>query len=196
MARAHFVKSARKDHKEIGVKKGESYWWWKFRFGGIHKSKTQPKASQLTQSEFLGTMYDLQERISDLRNEATPEDLQSMVEEIVSDIQQLGEDCQEKLDNMPEQLQYAPTGEMLQERIDGCEQWASDLESVDFDTDIDEDEIRQEIRDEMEQELEDDEDEIDETELATRVQDRVEELNQEKVEEIVSELENADPCMS
>lgn len=31
MARLHFVKSARKDNPSAEVKKGESYYWWKFR---------------------------------------------------------------------------------------------------------------------------------------------------------------------
>ncbi len=53
MARAHFVKKARKDNPAAGIKAGDSYYWWKFRRGGKHYSKTAPRPSQLTQSEYL-----------------------------------------------------------------------------------------------------------------------------------------------
>ena len=38
MPRVHHVKSARKDNPV--AKKGESYYWWKFRYGGKRYSKT------------------------------------------------------------------------------------------------------------------------------------------------------------
>jgi hypothetical protein len=57
MARAHFVKKARKAIPGTDIKKGDSYYWWKFRFGGKRTSKTAPKASQLTQSEFWVVGY-------------------------------------------------------------------------------------------------------------------------------------------
>lgn len=46
-----FVKKAAKDHPDINVKKGESYYWWKFgRFGATYKSKRKPSLKQLTQT--------------------------------------------------------------------------------------------------------------------------------------------------
>lgn len=39
---------------------------------------------------------------------------------------------QERLDNMPEQLQYAPTGEMLQERIDSIQSAIDDIDGVEY----------------------------------------------------------------
>jgi len=53
MPRVHFVKHARKDNDL--VKKGESYYWWKFRFTGKCMSKTPPRKSQLTESEYWKT---------------------------------------------------------------------------------------------------------------------------------------------
>jgi len=50
MARANFVKKARKDNSV--VKKGESYYWWKFAYGSKQYSKEAPSRSQLTQSGF------------------------------------------------------------------------------------------------------------------------------------------------
>lgn len=65
MASVTFVKKAMKDYPDHGIKKGESYYWWKFRFGGKHYSRTPPRQSQLTQSEFWGTVWGTQEGIDD-----------------------------------------------------------------------------------------------------------------------------------
>lgn len=135
MARATFVKSARKDilgyDEKVVIKKGESYYWWKFRFGGKIISKTPPRRSQLTQSEFYGTMYDIEDRISDL-SALSADDLASEVEDIISEIQSLGEEQQDKLGNMPDSLQDAPTGELLQNRSEACDAIVSELESIDL----------------------------------------------------------------
>ena len=59
---------------------------------------------------------------------------------IVSDLQSIRDDLQDRLDNMPESLQYAETGQILQDRIDSLDSAISDLESIDFeDSDYDED---------------------------------------------------------
>jgi len=68
MAHATFVKSARKAIPDHGIKVGDSYYWWKFRFGGKHISRYWPRPSQLTQSEFYSTLYGCQETIEDLGN--------------------------------------------------------------------------------------------------------------------------------
>lgn len=54
------------------------------------------------------------------------------LESIISDIEELRDQCQENLDNMPESLQYAPAGETLQGRIDSLESALSDLENIDI----------------------------------------------------------------
>ncbi len=133
MARVQTVKKARKARKEYGIKKGDTYYWWKFRFGGIHYSKTYPKPSQLTQSAFLGTLYSIQENLSFGRD-----DFEASVQNLISEIEQLRDECQDSLDNMPEHLQdTSSSGELLTERIDALESWAGDLEGVDLDIDED-----------------------------------------------------------
>jgi len=146
MARATFVKKARKDHPDGGIKKGESYYWWEFRFGGKYYSKTAPKLSQLTQSEFWGQAYEFIERLQEITPETPLEDLESECQSLTEEIRALGEECQEKLDNMPEQLQDADSGQMLQERVEGCEEWASELEGIDFSIDEDDSEDEKESR--------------------------------------------------
>lgn len=131
MATVHFVKSARKDNPVAKV--GESYYWWRFAFGSKRYSKTPPRRSQLTQSEFLGWLYDMQDRIASLGGYETAEDLASELEEIISEIRDTADEQYEKRENMPEQFQDSSSGQLLEERSDGCHQWADDLEGIDLD---------------------------------------------------------------
>jgi chromosome segregation ATPase len=129
MARAHFVKKAQKDNSV--VKKGDSYYWWKFRFGGKHYSKTHPRPSQLTQSEYLSSAYALQEQIEDMNID--PSDLQAAADELRSvadEVRNLGEEQEGKVGNMPDSLQDSDTAQMLQGRAEACEEVAGELESA------------------------------------------------------------------
>ena len=130
MTRAHFVKSARQDNPV--VQKGESYWWWKFPYRGKQYSKERPTRSQLTQSEFFGRVYDIEDDDLGGIEVTTFEELLSTVEGIASGIRELGEEQEEKRQNMPDSLQDAPSGEILQNRYSSCGEWADNLENLDF----------------------------------------------------------------
>jgi predicted RNase H-like nuclease (RuvC/YqgF family) len=134
MARAIFVKSARKDYPDIGVKKSESYWWWQFRFGGKHVSKTEPTRGQLTQSAFLISIYDIEDRLSRLTSEHSVKD---EVDQIKNDLEELKSECEEKFGNIPEQLQESSAGQLLQERIDNLDDMISEIDNIDYDLDDD-----------------------------------------------------------
>ena len=140
MPRVTHVKAARKDNPVC--KKGESYDWWSTRstigkryVSHKHYSLTRPKRSQLTQSDFLSQMYDIEDEVIAGFDNAgdSLEELRSMVEDAVEQIRGLGDECCEKLDNMPEGLQDGPTGELLQSRSDECESMADELEQIDLD---------------------------------------------------------------
>jgi len=129
MPRVTYVKAARKDNRVC--KKGEPYFWWKFRFGGKHFSLTRPRPSQLTQSSFYGAVYSLVEMIEDY--EIVPGEegaVTTLVDEVRDELETIQSDCQESLDNIPESLQYAPTGELLQERVGCCESAIDELDSI------------------------------------------------------------------
>jgi hypothetical protein len=142
MARAHFVRSARKDHPEAGVKKGESYYWWAFMVGGRggpkHYSKTPPKRSQLTQSEFLSALYDIEDDISASALVAD-DGLGDAVSDIASRLNELADETESKKENLPDGLQNGQPGDQLQERADACRAAAEELEGMSFD-DKDDDE--------------------------------------------------------
>lgn len=128
MPRVHHVKSARKANPV--AKKGEPYYWWKFRHGGKRYSTKPPRPSQLTQSNYLGTVRSIVESIDDA-SFSDFEEFNSFREDIMSQVQDLQGETQESLDNMPESLQYSPTGELLQERIDALSNAESELDSTD-----------------------------------------------------------------
>lgn len=131
MAKAHFVKKARRPVPEANIKVGDSYYWWAFMQGGRGGAKryslTPPKQSQLTQSEFWSAIYQIQERPAptDL------DDVECEIEDIKAELESIKDDTQSKLDNMPEGLQQGDAGQLLQERIDACESAIDELDSVD-----------------------------------------------------------------
>ena len=132
------------EHDTILIKKGEPYYWWQFAYSPKQISKTPPKASQLTQSEFLGWLYDLQERIENISDGISIEDLESEVDEIKSEMEEKKDEQEEKRSNMPEGLQDSGSGEILQQRYDVLESAISEIESIDFSLD-DEDESWKEL---------------------------------------------------
>ena len=127
MPRVTFVKSARKANPVAEV--GQPYYWWKFRHGGKRFSKTFPRPSQLTQSEYLQGIRSLAEQVQDASID-TVEAFEELRDDIVNSVIELREMQQDSLDNMPESLQYSPSGELLQERIDALESAESDMENL------------------------------------------------------------------
>jgi len=116
------------------IQPGDIYFRWKFRQGGWQRSKTYPSRQQLTRSDFLIQAYDLDDRYQALTPIWSLDDVDSVlseIEEIVEEIRNLGEEAQGRLDNMPEALQTSsPSGELLSERIEGCEEWATEMEGI------------------------------------------------------------------
>lgn len=158
MPKVHFVAKSRKAHKEIGVKKGEPYFWWKKRLsvngaGIVVKSKERPRQSQLTSSPFWSAVYATQERAEDGVTDLS--DVESLRDDLVSDLEMIRDECQEKFDNMPEGLQQGDTGQMLEERVSAMEEAISELEGVDCDDSVDADPKDENYDDERQQKLDD-----------------------------------------
>jgi len=152
----------RDDKDTIFINKGETYYAWSL-FGDKSPriSKTPPTRQQLTRSDFKISLYNLEDRLSGLNagNYSDNDEFKSEIESIIEDIRSLADEQEEKLGNMPESLQYAPTGEILQNRADELNNWAEYIEGVDLDCD----------------ECEEGED-IDETALTEHLENKIEEL--------------------
>lgn len=140
MPKVHKLK-ARKAYPAHGIKKGDTYYKWSLRAhkamrGVEYKSKEYPKPWQLTSSPFRQTLLQIEDRIANIKAEDIA-DLEAQRDEIAGEINELAEECQGSLDNMPEGLQQGDTGQMLQERVDNLQAWASDLESLNFESEED-----------------------------------------------------------
>lgn len=114
------------------IAKGESYYWWQFKNNPKIFSKTRPKQSQLTQSSYLSELYTIEESLAEF-SAASIEDMDAGVQDFQSQLEQLRDQCQTSLDNMPESLQSGPTGELLQERIDCLDSAIDEISSIDLD---------------------------------------------------------------
>ena len=130
MTTLHYVKKARKAIKGTDIRKGDSYYWWQFAFSQKQVSKERPRRSQyMTRSSYLGQIYDLEDDIAAM----TIEDLSdNCLDDFVSQIENIRDEAETSLDNIPEQLKEASAGATLQEYIDNLESWQSDLEQIDF----------------------------------------------------------------
>lgn len=128
MPRVYHVKKARKDNPVC--KAGESYYWWKFRYGGKRYSLTRPRPSQLTQSPYYSTIRSILEMIEDA-SPADPDEVISLRDEVRDQITELRDETQGSLDNMPDSLQYSPTGELLQERVLALDNAEGELDNID-----------------------------------------------------------------
>lgn len=130
------------DEKDtVWCPKGETYYTWSFRYGGEYRSRTYPKQSQLTQSSYLSQVYALQEDVEETVCPDTCDELQCLIDDWVTYLEGVRDECQESFDNMPEGLQQGDTGQLLEARITTCDEVISNLQNVDtsYDEDSEED---------------------------------------------------------
>ena len=127
MARVQLRKAA-KAYPQQGIEKGDSYYFAQIKTGPrssrIIRSRNPIPRSQLTTSNFLSQLYD----IEDTRFEGieSADDLR----EVAEAVRELGQEAQDSFDNMPEGLQQGQTGELLEERASAMDDWASEIESA------------------------------------------------------------------
>ena len=120
------------ENDTVLIKTGETYYTWSINFGGTYIQKTPPTASQLTTSEFLKAAYDINDRLAAFSADS-PEDVESGIDEIKSEIENLRDETQEKFDNMPDGLREGDTGQLLEERVEACDECINELDQIDID---------------------------------------------------------------
>lgn len=168
------------ENDKVFIAKGESYWWWQFKNSAKQLSKERPKTSQLTQSNYLSQLYDIQERLEQATAES-PDDLESLIDEFKSELESLKEETESSLENMPESLQSSPTGELLQERIDALDNAISEMENIETDY---EEPDEEEIKDELKEEEGDEDYEPTEEEVEQKKKEHLDEWMDEKISEL------------
>lgn len=187
MPRVHYVKKARKDNS--AVSKGEEYWWAKFRTGRsgfVRKWAKRPRPSQLTQSDKKSRLYSLKEDLEDVEinaeraGEELRSELESMRDDVGSQLEELGSEWTDAAMELPENLQASEQYSHMEELGSNHESAASDVTSVD-------------IPDEPEWEVKDDHDTVADwnTALEQQRQDYADELDGAR-SEMIDAIDNND----
>jgi hypothetical protein len=141
MARITHVKKAQKDqgtcmvcHKTIRA--GEPYKFFKNRIGMMSQRKVfcgacPIRASHMTTSDKLATLYGIQEGLEDQAgNFTTLDDIKEALETAANEARDVAQEYEDSLSNMPEGLQQGDTGQQIQEKVDAINEWADELESA------------------------------------------------------------------
>jgi hypothetical protein len=130
--KVHKVEKARDDIPGTDIKKGDTYYWWKSFRGPKRVSKTPPRASQTTASEFLSTVYGVGEELEDAvkGDDFTKESVLAVLESAKDEVESAQSECQEKFDNMPEGLQQGDTGQLLENRCSQCDEVMSAIDQA------------------------------------------------------------------
>lgn len=148
MTRLHFVKKSRKAYKASGINKGESYYWWKFNFSSVRRSKSKPRRSQLTRSEYYAKVYSaeesLQDAVAQAENEMHDDDgdnesffdegpkqtVMDAIEEIISSLEELKSDMEEKESNLESNFPSSNALVTIQERLPELDDLLENLGNV------------------------------------------------------------------
>lgn len=185
MGKVELIKKSRKENKcrKCGsiIAVGSSYYRGKLNFSPdiVRCTKCGLEGWEVTTSDYQLNVGEIVYKWRE--NYGTGEEV---AEEIKGALEEIRDELQDKLDNMPEQLQYAPTGETLQERIDALDSCMDELDSIDIE-DIKSDVVSEcEALDDMDDESEDGE----EPDYDTIMED--ESFDADIKAELVSELES------
>lgn len=118
------------------IKAGEQYYEWKHRHAPPsrqHQTHGGPRQSELCTGKMSG-VYAAIAAAEDAMGEAHKTNDASGLTEILNtcaqEVEQVKDEYQQGLDNMPESLQSSSSGDAIQEKIDGLEQFQDALESA------------------------------------------------------------------
>lgn len=132
MPKVHFVQKARKDNPV--AKRGESYYWFKFRYGPKQYSKNRPKPKDLTQSQYLTVIYSCQEQFSCLvdptQMSADGDGHESIIDalqvaedglaSIADELEELVSQYEESSSNIREHFEYSELADNLENAGNEC----------------------------------------------------------------------------
>ena len=123
-----YKRTALKDYPESGIQRGDVYYWWKRYQSPAQRQLSYPRRSQLTNSVFLQTVYDLEDKAWG----NTFEELQSQVDDAISDLQDLLYDTQDSLSVIEDTFPNSSSRELVEERVEKLEEWIGALEGIDI----------------------------------------------------------------
>lgn len=135
MGKVQVIKKSRKEYKcsKCGkvIPAGSRYYKGEINFG-----PTIIRCTECGLEHWEVTTSDYQLRAGEIvyRWKENYEASQDGIDSITNDLQELCDELQDRLDNMPEGLQDGDVGQLLQERIDTLEDAISEMESIDIDS--------------------------------------------------------------
>lgn len=129
MTKLNHVQKAAKDYPQAGIKKGDSYYWWQGYRQHKQMSKERPMPSQYASSDYARSVLTLVEGLEAWGEDPWTEDDRDA---LVSDLETIRDEEQDKFDNMPEGLQQGDIGQLLEQRVSDLDEWINELESIDF----------------------------------------------------------------
>jgi chromosome segregation ATPase len=140
MARAFSqVKSSRGKELKCGrcghvIVAGETYFHFAVGFRGskqIRCKDHRPRQSELCGNKLSG-VYAAIESVEDVlaQTELSIDDIGSALDDAASSVEEVRDEYQESFDSMGDNLQNADTGQQVQEKIDACEEFASQLQQA------------------------------------------------------------------
>ncbi len=135
MPRVTHVKKARKDNPVC--KRGESYYWWKFRNGPKRYSLTPPTRSQLTTSGHLAAIYDAEDAVHATSIDPSEGALAGSIESVKDAIESAAEtfrdeagEYEQSADNVEEYFPGSEKAEEIREKGQACETAADECDTT------------------------------------------------------------------
>lgn len=163
MPRVKTVAKARKSPGECPkcgkkIKKGTSYRWWKFRFGGKRIRCTEcpgPRQSELTNSDKLSRCYaageSIQDAIDDFQKDEDVENLRATMESAAEEIREVAQEYRDSAQNVEDGMNgnRMPICDELEEKADNLEGKADEIEQAAADLEeFNEEEAEEEAKEE------------------------------------------------
>jgi len=127
MPKVHRVNAAGKAYPEFGISAGETYFWWKFRYGEKIRSRVHPKPSQLTQSAYFSAVYAVEEWLRNQESLSTGD-----MHAVISQLEAVLSGLRNRFDNLPDGIQMGPTGQLLEGRASIVMEYIGDLRGIEW----------------------------------------------------------------
>jgi vacuolar-type H+-ATPase subunit I/STV1 len=133
MPRVH-IQKALKDYPDIGVTKGETYYWWKRRRSPKQRSKTYPRPSQLSSARYAVVEDAIGDARDAINSAECAEDMTSALTTVADSAREVAEEYRESASNMESAFPNGcPTIDDCNEKADLLDSFAEECESVSLD---------------------------------------------------------------
>lgn len=141
MGKVTYIKSCRKERKcqRCGkvIEKGTPYWKGELNFHPdiVRCEKCGLAGWEVTTSDYQLSVGEVIYRWSDgMKAGELVEYAEDVIDSLVSSLEDIKSDQEDRLNNMPEQLQDSDSGQLIQERIDQLDECISNLQDIDIES--------------------------------------------------------------